>query len=326
MDLKILALLFVVLMSITPAYAAQDNTSLSKQDIGANMVYAGIELVVRSLADACNMLWQMPENGINNNFDNKSIKDFDQKANITANYGVTRSSIMTFVSINIQPDKIEAVQHTEERTTPIWLLLVIIYILGNPIRNILARMGYNTYNDIFGTPNLSGEKYIGTVILLIFSYATPNLVLLGNQACTMASQYFMLNIMDYIEPNLDNAWLYLFMAIGEAFLSIFFIIRPFVICIIYSICKLLAVWFLFGIWRGEITWIWSRYFKILTLQPVVILVTCICIIGLQWSHMDAVTGAYIAMFALLFYICYKWMTGNFDIPGRLVRMAAGSAI
>ena len=199
---------------------------------------------------------------------------------------MTRSSIMTFVSINVQPDKIKAVPDVEDKTIPIWLRLVVFYILGNPIRNILARAGYQTYSSTFDTPNLSSEKYVGTVSLLLCSYATPNLVLLLIHACTLASSYFMLSIMDYIEPSLNNAWLYLFMASSETILAIFFIIRPWVICVVYAVCKLLAVCFLVGIWKGEVTWIWSRFFKILTLQPVIIFVTCICIVGMQWSHMD----------------------------------------
>jgi hypothetical protein len=310
MDLKALAVLLLVLLSIIPADAA------TEQDAGANMIQAGFDLVIRSLADGLKMLWS----------DNGTLKAYENNTNVTQRYGETRSSIMTFVSVNMEPDKIKPVQDFEGKTTPVWLLLVVFYILGNPIRNILARAGYNTYSDIFGRPNLSGEKYIGTVILLALSYATPNLFLVIIQACTIASQYFMLNVMDYIEPSLGNAWLYLFMAIGEALLAVFFIVRPFVICIVYSVCKLLAVWFLIGVWRGEITWIWSRFFKILTLQPVVIFVTCISIVGIQWAHLDQSPGAYIAMFFLLFYICYKWMTGNFDLPGRLTRLAVRSAL
>jgi hypothetical protein len=138
----------------------------------------------------------------NSIFDNKS---FANSANVTAKYGETRSSIMTSVSMNIQPNEIAAVQNVEDKTTPIWILLVAFFILGNPIRNVLARAGYNTYVDTFGTPNLSGEKYIGTIILLSLSYATPNLVLVIIQGCTIVSQFFMLNIMDYIEPSLSNA-------------------------------------------------------------------------------------------------------------------------
>jgi hypothetical protein len=321
MDIKALAVL--VLVSTMPVHAA-DNTSLNPQDAGANMVQAGFDLVIRSLADGIISLWQSPGKAVNANFDNTTFEQVN--VNVTEKYGHTRSSIMTFVSINVQPDKIKAVQDVEYKTTPIWLLLVVFYILGNPIRNILARAGYQTYSSSFGTPNLSGEKYIGTVILLCCSYATPNLVLLLIQACTIASGYFMLSIMDYIEPSLGNAWLYLFMAIGEAILAVFFIVRPWVICVVYAVCKLLAVWFLIGVWKGEIIWVWSRFFKILTLQPVVIFVTCICLVGIEWSGMGQVTGAYIVMFALLFYISYKWTAGNFDLPGRLTRLAVRSAL
>jgi len=228
--------------------------------------------------------------------------------------------------VNLQPNQIDAVQKIEDKTTPIWILIVVLYIFGNPIRNVLARAGYDTYSNAFGNPNLSDEKYIGTVILLILSYATPNVVLLLIQFCTIISQYFMLNVLDFIEPSLSNAWLYLFMALGEALLAIFFIIRPWVICIVYSVCKFLAVWFLIGIWRGEVSWIWMRFFKIMTLQPVCVFIACVCIVGIQWAGMGSSTGAYIIMFILLFYVCWKWMVGSFDLPARLGKMAIRGAM
>jgi hypothetical protein len=325
MDIKHLAVLFVVLLSVVPVSAA-DNTSLNPQAAGANMVQAGFDLVIRSLADGIIMIWQAPGKIVNSNFDNTTIENINHNESVTEKYGETRASIMTFVSINVQPDKIKAVQDVEDKTTPIWLLLVVFYILDNPIRNILARAGYHIYSSTFDTPNLSGEKYIGTVILLLCSYATPNIVLILIQACILASSYFMLSVMDYIEPSIGNAWLYLFMAIGETILAIFFIIRPWVICVVYAVCKLLAVWYLIGVWRGEITWVWSRFFKILTLQPVVVFITCICLIGMKWSHFDQSPGAYLIMFFMLFYICYKWMTGNFDLPGKLTRLAVRRAL
>jgi hypothetical protein len=323
--LRPLAVLLIVLCSIVPVHAADNNTA-GVEDAGASMVQKGFDLVIRSLADGLKQIWNTDDTPLRNNFDNKTLKDFNTNTNLSQKYGTTRTSILVFVSMNIEPDKIQAVQVFEDKTTPIWILLVIFYILCNPIRNVLARAGYNTYVDNFGVPNLSKEKYIGSVILMACSYATPNVLLVIIKACTLASAYMMLNIMDYIEPSVSNAWLYLFMALSEALLSIFFILRPIIICIIYAVCKLLAFWFLSGMWRGEVSWIWTRFWKILTLQPVIIFVTCVSIIGIQWSHMDQNPGAYTAMFFMLFYICYKWMTGNFDLPGRMARMTVRSAV
>jgi hypothetical protein len=131
MDLKPLAVLMLVLLSVIPASAA------TEQDAGANMIQAGFDLVIRSLADGITMIWQAPGKAVNNNFDNKTIEEVNKNANITERYGETRSSIMTFVSINVQPDKIKAVQDVEDKTTPVWLLLVIFYILGFMSRDLL---------------------------------------------------------------------------------------------------------------------------------------------------------------------------------------------
>jgi hypothetical protein len=312
MDMKTLAVLFVVLCSIAPVHAAD----LNPQDAGAGMIQKGFDLVITSLADSISYLWQ----------GNTLSQAYANNTNVTDKYGSTRSAIMTFVSVNTQPNTIKSVQDIEDKTTPIWLLLVVFYILIYPIRNILARAGYETYSSALGTPNLSGEKYVGTVILLVLSYATPNIVLLLIQFCTLISQYFMLNVMGFIEPSLNNVWLYLFMAIGEAILAVFFIVRPWVVCVVYAVCKLLAVWFLIGVWRNESSWIWTRFLKILTLQPVCVFVASICIMCIQWAGMSDATGAYLVMFVFLFYLCYKWTIGNFDLPARMARIAARRAL
>jgi len=73
MDIKALAVLFVVLLSIVPVSAAD----LNPQDAGANMVQAGFDLVIRSLADGITSLWQAPGEAVNANFDNTTIENIN---------------------------------------------------------------------------------------------------------------------------------------------------------------------------------------------------------------------------------------------------------
>jgi hypothetical protein len=139
----------------------------------------------------------------------------------------------------------------------------------------------------------------------------------------MLSSYAMMNILDYIAPSLENAWMYLFMAIGEAFVAVFFVIRPWIIDIVYAASRLLAVWYFMGIWRGEAEWVWNKYFKILLLQPVCIFVSCGCLIGIKNAGMENSAGPYFIMFLFIAYINYKWMFGNFGLHtvSRLTRYA-----
>jgi hypothetical protein len=307
MEIKIVFVFIILLLSVMPVDAAD----LNPQDAGEGMIKGGFDLIIISAADGLNSIWKdnMFSNGFNNN------------TNVSKQYGATRSAIFTFVSVNPQPATIEPIAAFEKKTVYVWAFLVFLFIFWTPIRNVLARANYSTYSSAFGDTDFSDSKYVGTLILLLASYFAPQFITFVLDICTVISQYAMLNVLDYIEPSLENAWVYLFMAIVEFGLSIFFVIRPWIIDVVYAASRLLAVWYFVGIWRGESSWVWQRFFKIVSLQPVCIFVACVFLIGIKWAGMENGAGGYLIMFAILFYLCYKWTVGDFNLPSKIGRLA-----
>ncbi len=300
MDLKVVFILVILLFSIGTAYAAEGP---SPEEAGAGMVKKGLDMLIMSLAEALNYIWQ----------DNMFSEEFEKNQNITDEKGATQSAILTFVSVNPNPQNIEPLENFKNNTKYVWILIVAGFIFLNPVFNTYTRTFPETYKSAFGDRYISDEKFIGTTFLLIISYFAPYAVLMVLDLSTEASKWLMLNILDYIEPSLDNAWMYLFMAIGELLLAAFFIIRPWVICIVYAASILLSVWYFLGIWREKAEWVWEKFFAITTLQPVCVFVACVCLIGIKWIGWEDGAGGYILMFVFLAYICYKYMFGNFGL-------------
>ena len=300
MFFKTVFVLIILLFSISIVSAAEGP---SPEDAGAGMIKKGIDMVIMSLADALNQLWQ----------GNMFSEDFNNNSNITEERGATLSAILTLVSANPNPQNIEPLEKFKDSTKYIWVFVVSLFIFGNPMINKYARALPDTYHSAFGDRYVSDEKFIGTTFLLIASYYAPHFVLMFLDISTALSKYFMLNVLDYIEPSLENAWMYLFMAIGELLLAAFFIIRPWAIDIFYGASILFALWYFLGIWREEAKWAWEKFFKITLMQVVCVFVACVCIISIKWAGLELVAGPYVIMFVFIAYICWKFLFGNFGL-------------
>lgn len=300
MFFKTVVVLMILLLSVYPVCAA---TGPTPGEAGAGMIKDGSDMIIMSLAEALNSFWQ----------GNMFSEDFNNNTNITNEKGATLSAILTLVSANPNPQNIEPLEKFKNTTKYIWVFIVSLFIFGNPVINKYAKVLPDTYRSAFGDRYVSDEKFVGTTLLLIASYYAPNFVLIFLDVSTALSKYCMLNVLDYIEPSLDNAWMYLFMAIGELLLAAFFIIRPWAIDIFYGASILFALWYFIGIWREEAKWVWIKFFKITLMQVVCVFVTCVSIISIKWAGIDDIAGVYVLLFVFIAYICWKFLLGNFGL-------------
>lgn len=301
-------------------YTSEENTiseqkskDYSSQDAGASMIQKGIDSCVLALANAIGDIWK----------NNSVTNALDENSNVTEEYGATRGAIFTFITENPEPDKIEPIANFESNTKAEWAFLVCVFILGFVMVTNVSKANKGAFNHALGDHDLSDSRFIGGAILCMASYFAPKLVLLSIALCEVISKFVMVNVLDYIEPSVENAWMYLFMAIGEALVAVFFIVRPWVIDIVYAASRFIAVLFFMGIFTDEIRWVVNKYVKILLLQPICIFVACICLIALKWANMEDAAGGYLVLFLFVAYINYKWMFGNFG-AGTLKHIASAA--
>jgi len=197
---------------------------------------------------------------------------------------------MEFMTINPEPQNIPEIAEFEKNSYYTWGILVVIFIFGMATATTIAKTNYQAYSKVLGERDLSEERFIWGSVMCIIAYFTPYYVLATLDLCTVISQYAMMNVLDYIEPSLDNAYMYFFMSLVDLGVAVFFIIRPWIIVIVYAASRILGVWYFSGFWHEEITWI--------------------CI---KWIGWEDGAGGYIIMFLLIAYINYKWMFSNWGL-------------
>jgi hypothetical protein len=275
----------------------------SESDYGASMVQKGLDLAVISLADGIASIWK----------DNRATNEFNKNSIVTEEYGATRGAIFTFVTVNPEPDKIGPIQKFESESKAVWAFLVCVFILGFVMFANIARANKSAYSYSLGDHDFSDSRFIGGSILCMAAYLAPKAVLVSLDLCTALSQFAMLNVLDYIEPSLENAYLYFMMTLGETLVAVFFIVRPWIIDIAYAASRLVVVIYFMGFFQDEIRWAFSKYVKVLLLQPVCIFFSCVCLIAVKWAGMENASGAYIIMFLFIAWINYKWMFSNFGV-------------
>ena len=289
---------FLIFLLAAPVYAAEGP---SPEEAGANIISKGWEMILRSAADAINSIWA----------DGMYSLGLDE--NISSEYGATRASLMEFMTINPEPQNIPEIAEFEKNSYYTWGILVVIFIFGMATATTIAKTNYQAYSKVLGERDLSEERFIWGSVMCIIAYFTPYYVLATLDLCTVISQYAMMNVLDYIEPSLDNAYMYFFMSLVDLGVAVFFIIRPWIIVIVYAASRILGVWYFSGFWHEEITWIWNKYHKIVSLQVVSLFIACGCLICIKWIGWEDGAGGYIIMFLLIAYINYKWMFSNWGL-------------
>jgi|GEM_PF-4775115 len=303
--------LMLLSIAIHPAAAAEDN--YTNEDYAVSIAQKCTDGVIMHTADGISSVWQ------NSTF----AMAYNDSSDVTHEYGETRGAITALVTAKPHPEKIETIQKWEENSKNEWAFLIVVYIFSFMLVNRVRRTKQTAFTKALSDYDLSDNRFIFGVFACIASYAAPRAILILSDICAAVSKYAMIEIMDYIEPSTNNAIMYLFMMLGEAFVAVPFIIRLWVIDTMYAAARFLVVLYIIGICQDEIAWIWEKFKKILAIQPVCVFVSCIMLAAIKAEHMEANPGAYAILFFTVAYVIKEWM-----VPGvvtRTVKRTAGFA-
>lgn len=292
----------------------QKEKDYSQQDLGAGMVQKGIDLFVISAADGISSIWK----------GNSVSKKFDENQNITDEYGATRGALFTLITENPHPNEIGVIQEFVVESKAEWAFLVSMYIFGFVFASRIEHTRSKYFAKALSSTDLSDNRFILGALVCMCSFLCPRLVLLSIYICTAVSQYFMIHALDYIEPSIDNAMMYFFMALGELAVAAFFVIRQWYIDIFYMLSHFIPCFYMMGVFKSEIEWAYSKYKKLLTLQPLCILIASVSIIVIKENGWEDATGIYVIMFLAIGYICWQWVIGGYldnAVKGMLKKAA-----
>ena len=302
----IICLCFMFLLLSFPA-GAQEN-SFTEEDYAANIIQKGSDLIIIKAAEGLASIWQ------NNTFS----QGFEENQDVTDEYGATRGAITALIVTNPHPDQIPAIKKFEEESKAEWAFLIAVYILTYVYAVRLERSKRKYFTRALKNYDLSENRFVTSVFVCIASYAAPRALLIAYDVCTAVSKWAMIDVMDYIEPSADNAWMFFWMMLGETFVAIPFIIRHWVLDIAYAAVRFLIVLFMIGLFQDEIIWMWEKFKRILTVQPFAVFGTCVMLAAIKTSNMEDMGGAYAIMFFVIALFIKEWV-----FPGRITRAVKG---
>lgn len=302
----IICLLCIVslLLIVLPGSAAEDSEDFEESDYAANIIQKGSDLIIINAADGLGSIWK------NNTF----TEGMNETQDVTDEYGATRGAITALVTVNPHPDQIPAIKNFEQNTKSEWIFLIAVYILSYVSASRLERSKRTIFTRALNNYDLSDNRFVAGVFACMASYAAPRVLLITYDVCTVVSKWAMIEVMDYIEPSAENAYMYFMMMIGETLVAVPFIIRQWVLDVGYAASRFLIVLFIMGFFQDEILWMWEKFKKILALQPVCVFVACIIMAAIKANGLENVGGAYVIMFFVIACFIKEWM-----VPGVVTR-------
>jgi len=269
---------------------------LSATDAGADMVAKGGNLFVRSLIDGM----------------------YNSTA-INSNFGSIRGSLYTFITTVPDPYSIPQVKSIYSDYKNLAIYMVGLFIAGTWISRNIARTRITA--GVFPKKDLSTENFIGGISMCFIALFANYMFMLALKITEIFSQIAMFNVMDSIAPNPDNLVLYAGMAVCDLTVSIFFIVRYFIIIAAAISCTVLAVLWVPESTRGFAKNTTIKIIRVLALQPAAIFAASIGIIGLKALNAAGAPGGYIGMTIFVFLVCYWFLFGNFEMIKKFGRSA-----
>ena len=282
-----------------------EGTEFTKADFAAEIMKKGVDLIVIEAADGIASIWK------NNTFS----MGLQENQDVVNEYGATRGAITTLMVANPHPEEIEPIAKFEKEQVNEWAFLIAVFILTFLLAD-RAEKSKNTYfQKALVRYDLSESRFVVGVFACIASYGAPRILLFIYWVLSAVSKFTMIEVMDFIEPSAENAWLYFFMMIGETLVGVPFLIRHWVMDLAYAVCRLVVVIFVMGLFQDEILAMWRRFKLILIMQPVCVFVACAIIAIIKAYHAEDSAGLYIILFGMVAYTIKELL-----LPGKVAAM------
>lgn len=284
--------------------ASQDNQPVvdeyTKSDWLAGGVETGFENMLIKAVDTANSAWR-----------GSLVADkVDENKAVIDEYGNVRGGVFIGVTENVEPDKNPDIQKFVTGTEAEWFWLVLTYLFGYTFAARIKRQTNVLFDQALKDYDLSDSRFVCGFGLCLASYSAPRLVIIAVEVCSRISQVFMLQVMDYIQPSADNAFMYIFMGVGEAVIGIPFVIRQWIITAVYATCRFLIVAFAIGIFKPELIRAYEYFKKILAIQPICVGLASFCLICIKTTHTETIGLPYAIMFITIAYILKNFMFGG----------------
>jgi hypothetical protein len=330
-----LILIFLLVVSIAPCHAAENdsNFSFSTYDIGNHPIIPPSEQ---------DLTGPIPyeEGDVFDEFDAGSDMVakgvWDKGPTIAANeiydtFGKTRGFIFSFITYNINPEKIPIAKNYNDQNQNLAIILAVLFMLGEGLTSSMAGVDYAAYKNVFGDKDFSQKPGIGGGLAMLAGISAAWIFRGLMIFIDLIDVYFMIQVMDAIKPSLDTGLMYFFMALIEVSLFGFFLYRQLLIGAMYIISPIFGVLWASGHLKEFVDSIGDKFIRALIMQPLCIFITVVSISLMEVMDWDVLgitifegndSGiAYLFLTFFLVMACIWCLFSNFTIIKRVAKIA-----
>ena len=258
------------------------------------------------------LIWQIGDEIIKSGGGNESLSLVEMVDNLA--------------TYNPNPYRFEVVQEMVGRNRVIALFFAVMAIFAG-CALASNQLAVADERNFMTSSAMSKYRYLTMLKMLVaMLFFPPLIVLLMININKWITGLCMLDSLNYIEPGIENFWLYFWMTICYFALALMFAIR-FWVCyvIVPSMCWVLGVMYAFELTRGVSIWVFNKFAALLVMQPVIVFVTSLCLPFCSSPLLAISPGvgilAYLALIVVLFCIAWKFTFGSFGLfkwIGRLI--------
>lgn len=329
----ILILLLIIPVSIGNAAENDSNFSFSAYDIGNN------PLIPPSEPDLTAPI-PYEEGDVFDEFDAGSdmvaVGVWDKGPTIAANkiydtFGKTRGFIFSFITYNIDPEKIPIAKYYNDQNQNIAIILAVLFMFGEGLTSSMAGVDYTAYKNVFGDKDFSQKPGIGGGLSMLAGISAAWIFRGVMIFIDLIDAYLMIQVMDAIKPSIDNGLMYFFMAIIELSLFGFFLYRQLLIGAMYIASPIYGVLWASGHLKEFVDSIGDKFIRALIMQPLCIFITVVSIslmkvmewdvLGFTLMEGDDSGIAYLFLTFFLVMACIWCLLSDFKIIKRAVNVA-----
>ena len=245
-------------------------------------------------------------------------------------FGGVRKWITMFYTWNIKPWLIPGVEKFYNNNLLLVFPLIFLFVMGATLAKFFAIANPQAVKDVFGETTWAYKDSLGGTLFMLIGAFSGGAYYAFMLLLDIINLYLMFQVMETIEPSIDNAFMYFFMALVTIGLFIFFVYRQMWIVAGYALSPIYGVLFASGCFSSFTDSIGEMWLRAMIMQPFSIMITVFWLIVIKgvslemfgvtvWEGSDA-TLAYLALFVVLLAGCCWCVWGNFSLMNRAKKL------
>lgn len=241
-------------------------------------------------------------------------------------FGGVRKWLVKFYTWNIKPWEIIGVEKFYNNNLLLVFPAIILFLLGATLAKFIAIANPQAVKEVFGETTWAYKDAIGGTLFMLIGAFSGGAFYAFMLLLDLVNLYLMFQVMETIEPSMNNAGMYFGMAIITVLLFVFFVYRQMWIVAGYALSPVYGVLFASGCFSDFTDNVGETFLRAMMMQPLSILIMVVWLIVIKGIALEIYGTSvwqasesglpYLALFTILLAGCCWCVWGKFSIMRR----------